>query len=774
MNEKQNQQKQAHDTVQMKLWANKKPMFFALALFVLAFSIRLIYVYESSANPTFNTPVVDAYKYHTIAQELAQEGKMGSGFFWQPFFYPFFLSIVYYFSGSSILWAKIIQAFLGGLTSLLTYYLGKKLFDFKTGVLAGVIIAFYGPLFFFETELLGSGWATFWSIPLLLAFLSASAKKTFWRCFLLGTCGALSILARPTFVLFFLAGCLWLAFSLFRSRIRRPLPVRQMVGILAGFALIATPVAIQSFRVTGHFGILPASGGVNFYVGNNPGYAETLAARPGYDWLKIIDLPKESGLTGDWSDQQRFFYRKVMDFAFDEPAEFAKGLAHKTIQFISSREIPRNVDIYLFGKWSYLLDLLTWEISGFGFPFGLILPLALLGLVFHWRQVPTPVLLFLLFYPVSIIVVFIAGRYRLPIIPVMSVLAAAGLITLIEIIRMNCWARLAIVAVCGLGVILLSSLPGPFLQEHPHTEADMYYGVGCLLEEQGQIDQAVALFAQAAQLDPNYAGAPADLGAMLAADGQNDQAIVCYTQALHFDPKSAEIHISLGNAHLQQGQFDLAIKHLTEAITIKPGYANIHNNLGNALTGKNQVDEAIRQFRQALRLDPNHYSAHNNLGVALLEKKNIDEAIEEFRQALRLKPTYAKAHNNLAKAFYRQHRQEEAVAHWSQAVRLRPNWAEPHNNLAWVLATAQDVKLRNPSEAVRLAQLACELTDNKRPAMLDTLATAYAAGERFPDAVLTARKAVALALSLGKKELAQSIQDRLKLYQTQQPYQPSE
>ena len=67
-----------------------------------------------------------------------------------------------------------------------------------------------------------------------------------------------------------------------------------------------------------------------------------------------------------------------------------------------------------------------------------------------------------------------------------------------------------------------------------------------------------------------------------------------------------------------------------------------------------------------------------------------------------------------------------------------PDWSSVLNNLAWAKANGENELLYEPEEAVRLARRACELTDFKEPALLDTLAVAYSAVGNFGEAVETA------------------------------------
>ena len=89
------------------------------------------------------------------------------------------------------------------------------------------------------------------------------------------------------------------------------------------------------------------------------------------------------------------------------------------------------------------------------------------------------------------------------------------------------------------------------------------------------------------------------------------------------------------------------------------------------------------------------------------------------------------------------------------------------NKLAWILAANEDDKLRNPADAVKFARQGCELTDYKNPELLDTLAVAYAAAGRFPDAITTAQKALRISRSTQQKKL---FQEHLSLFEVSKPY----
>ena len=152
----------------------------ALVVFALALVVRLVYLGEISKSPTFQVPIVDSATYDQHARLLVAKGIFSQRFFWQGFFYPFFLAAVYFFTGGSMLWARLIQIVLGSLLCVGVCRLGSRLFDRRTGIVAGVIAALYGPLIFFDVELLDAGFSAIWALVLILLILKARDAKSIW------------------------------------------------------------------------------------------------------------------------------------------------------------------------------------------------------------------------------------------------------------------------------------------------------------------------------------------------------------------------------------------------------------------------------------------------------------------------------------------------------------------------------------------------------------------------------------------------------------------
>jgi tetratricopeptide (TPR) repeat protein len=107
--------------------------------------------------------------------------------------------------------------------------------------------------------------------------------------------------------------------------------------------------------------------------------------------------------------------------------------------------------------------------------------------------------------------------------------------------------------------------------------------------------------------------------------------------------------------------------------------------------------------------------------------------------------------------------------YYQKAIELQPQFIPAQINLAWMLATWPEPSVRNGGKAVALAEQANRLSKDEDPLVLRTLAAAYAEAGRFPEAVATAKQALALAVTQSNTELTNALQTEIGLYQTHSP-----
>jgi tetratricopeptide (TPR) repeat protein len=109
----------------------------------------------------------------------------------------------------------------------------------------------------------------------------------------------------------------------------------------------------------------------------------------------------------------------------------------------------------------------------------------------------------------------------------------------------------------------------------------------------------------------------------LSADGKSsvndcvDNAIACFQQAIQIDPAYADAHCNLGSAFIHKDQIKDAIIAFKEALDIDPNFAQPYFNLGILLNNIGKIDEAIACFQSAIELVPDWVEAHQYLGKLL-------------------------------------------------------------------------------------------------------------------------------------------------------------
>jgi Tfp pilus assembly protein PilF len=182
--------------------------------------------------------------------------------------------------------------------------------------------------------------------------------------------------------------------------------------------------------------------------------------------------------------------------------------------------------------------------------------------------------------------------------------------------------------------------------------------------------------------NPNCWLAHDSLAQALLKKGELDDAIAQFQKAEDLNPHSAEVHNNFGVALLKKGELDKAIPHFLKAQELNPNYDDAYNNLGVVLSKKGEQDEANAQFQKALELNPNNDNANNMVGWHLLKKGQVEEAIPHFLKALEVNPAIAAYHFNLGNALFLKGQLEAAIVQYKEALRLKPDYADAQTNLA--------------------------------------------------------------------------------------------
>jgi CHAT domain-containing protein/Flp pilus assembly protein TadD len=221
-----------------------------------------------------------------------------------------------------------------------------------------------------------------------------------------------------------------------------------------------------------------------------------------------------------------------------------------------------------------------------------------------------------------------------------------------------------------------------------------YNNLGIALYRQGRLQEAADAYYEAIRLDANLANAYNNLAEVLVELGQPQEAerIRSQASAIPSDANSRNVidYINQGRALANQGKHEEAIAAYNIALDFNPTLGVIYNNLGNSLQSLDRFEEAIEAYRRAIELTPTLVAAYNNLGFVLNELNRSEEAQDVYDQVNALDPRLialrdpdsatAEDFNTLGRVLRSQNRREEAIAAYTRAIELDNQLAAAYNN----------------------------------------------------------------------------------------------
>ncbi len=289
--------------------------------------------------------------------------------------------------------------------------------------------------------------------------------------------------------------------------------------------------------------------------------------------------------------------------------------------------------------------------------------------------------------------------------------------------------------------------PGQWLETPPVTTARQ---AAVALIEQGYQDAAADY---ARQLLPLYDADARDT--TLASDARD-------TARQEF----SSLHHLLGAIDFDRERYDAAQEHYTSALSVDPYNRGLRRELLRTLLRLGKLNAAAEQLEALLQDYPDDPENLAELARIRTQLGQSDIAIPLYQKSLALTAN-PEVRFSLANLL-RDAGQYDAAIEQYRAVMAEVASPVVYNNLAWLLATAADERVRNGTEAVRLARRACDATSNQVPKMLGTLAAAYAEVGDFSNAIQVADQAIALAHT-DDHELVLELRVRRQAYQQNQP-----
>ena len=197
------------------------------------------------------------------------------------------------------------------------------------------------------------------------------------------------------------------------------------------------------------------------------------------------------------------------------------------------------------------------------------------------------------------------------------------------------------------------------------------YGV----DRSGQMASAEA-GRRAAQLDPADARYLLDQAVPLTYAGQVDEAVALLAEAIRVDVSYVTAWTSLGYLWLRRGLARQAVDCQQAAVDLDPASSNARRQLAAALRGAGDSDSAAVEnlLREAVRLDPTRAAGWLRLAMELARREDYTGACEAAREALRQGDDRHRslAHASLAVYLHADGQAAQARAEFAEGIRSWP------------------------------------------------------------------------------------------------------
>ncbi|UCF79859.1 MAG: glycosyltransferase family 39 protein [Candidatus Eiseniibacteriota bacterium] len=521
--------------------------------------------------------------------------------------------------GGSTVIARMLQVVLGSLSCALAYGIGAKCYGQRVGIVTGLLCALYWVLAYFDAQFLQPVLLIFLLLVGFLFLFTSAERGDPRRAGLGGLAFGLYSITRPEILLFFPLA-LWWAYRIARS-LPRSVGRWFLILLLLGLAAPPALVALRNSFVGRDWVIIASPGGVNFYIGNNPESNGMQAVVPGtratwwggYEDTRAI-AERASGRSLKPSEVSDYWFRRGVTFIRERPSEWLVLTLRKAALFIGNVEIPNN-EPYEAQRRSY------WSLRSIPLGFGVLFALFLVSLPHALtRRSKAPrggeddlrrgfmklILQCVLVYSLVVVAFFVTGRFRVPLVPLIAVGAAATLVRLVDFFRRRRFPVAG--AMLAAAVLITGTLNADYFSVRRATRGFVEYTSALDALESGDTDTAIsrleAIRRSGVIRTPEVYLALAR--AYIARDGPRDRVAVLEVaeDGLRFFPDEAELLWYSCLGHLVAKNLDNSRTRIEHYLTLRPNDVRALRIAFSVAMAQGRLADARAFLSRAEMVDP--------------------------------------------------------------------------------------------------------------------------------------------------------------------------
>jgi hypothetical protein len=578
-------------------------LLFILVIFTAALILRILYLSDYVRTDIY--PVLygsDSHSYLQWAKDIASGDLWGTKAFMKWPLYAYFLGVLLKISRGSIAFVYSIQLFLGAINCVLVYFIAKTMFNRIVGFIAALLCVWYGLFIFYDSLIMYTSLSLLLN-SLLFLFILNLKDLNFKNLFLIGIFLGLCTITQANIIVF---GILAILCILWQKRISFAKFIYNLSFFLFGLSLIVGGVTLKNYLAEKDFVLIAGNIGLNFYLGNNPEAKGIFHApaylTPGQDWMfrdtRII-AEMETGRDLKTSEVSRFWFNRGMQFIKSNPKDYLSLVFKKFVYLFSPKEYIHEMEYYIIADRIRVFKILFMDLR-------FILPFCILGMLLSLRKLKDTFLiyLFLIALSPSIILFFVTARYRMAMVPILSIFASVGIFNIWETFLKRKYVKFAFLCAGILLVYIL--LNYHMLGQHKAATGKENYSI--------YDSHFIKVIAYESKSDYQNALPEAEL-------------------AHKIQPDNQYVTFTLGSIYYQMNNFTAAEKMFKEVIRVSPVFVDAYYNLGLLYNKQRRFDEAEAILKKALFLDPTDAGVRFELGRAYKAMGKFQQAREEFSLA---------------------------------------------------------------------------------------------------------------------------------------------
>jgi tetratricopeptide (TPR) repeat protein len=538
--------------------------------------LRILQLFSAVSSPLSYQPGPDEDYYLRFGEAVAGGlGGVSPEFNFMDPGYGYLLGAVFKLVGVNLFAVYLLQALLDTATAYGVLVIGRLLGRPRAGLYGAILYGVTSTAIMFCTTLLKeicvASYVTWWVAGALA--LIRSDRRLAWLAF--GVLCGMGVALRSTLLALGLLALLLPGLSQSPSVPgpgRRPWRSRTMAAALiaCGMLLSLLPWVMRNYHAYGGLSPLPHNGGIvlhQIYNEQNPGSGIWIPpfvnySHPSEIWRGYAaEASRREGRELSPPQVDRYWRDQALIYMKEHPAEVLRGVAHKSLAFLSATEVPNNRFSAEERLFSPVLALLpapaTW-----------LLALGLAGLVWlaledrRWRIVAAPIFIAWL----TMAVFWAEDRFRFHAAPLLALCSGIwidGAVRHLKDVRRWQIPTFVLLAalIAAFSLYLGSKNPPP-----PIRWDHIVWGY----IKMGEILEARELAQRIAREQPDNGPILEALGYTAAVNRQYEEAAQDLERAIAVRPRSHVAHSNLARAYLALGRREEAAQQARIAIDLYP------------------------------------------------------------------------------------------------------------------------------------------------------------------------------------------------------------